>query len=184
MGRTYSHLDLEKRNEISNMLKKNKSVKSIAEELGLHISTVYREIERGKNPLNGEYDPNYSESEYKSNLGSKGKIPFFEENAEVASLFSNLILDRGLSPEQAIVELIQRGYTQIPSKTTVYAAIDRGLIPGVTRETLNSKMTTVFSDGMVHLPRWVRNELGITDGNNLSIELSEGRIILKKETCS
>ena len=180
MGRAYSHVDLEKRTEISRLLKSHNSVKSIAEVLGLHISTVYREIERGKNPLTGEYDPNYAESEYKSGLENKGKIPFFEENTEIAALFSSLILDKELSPEQAIAELNKQGFSQVPSKTTVYAAIDRGLIPGVTRESLNSKTTTVFSDGIVHLPRWVREDLHITDGDVLSIQLSDGQIILKK----
>lgn len=180
MGCAYSHLDLKKRNTIADMLRSKKSVKAIAETLGLHISTVYREIERGKNPSTGEYDPNYSESGYKRNLESKGKLPFFEENTEAAKLFATLILDYGYSPEQAITELTQQGYSHVPSKTTVYAAIDRGLIPGVTRESLNPKTTTVFSDGIVHLPRWVRDELLISDGDILSIQLSDGQIIFKK----
>lgn len=181
MGRVYSHLSIEKRRQLSNLLKVGKSVKEISLELELHISTIYREIERGKNPITNEYDPDYSENEYRDMLGNKGKTPCLEDDKKMADKISAFILNEGLSPEQAINKLQQEGYSQVPTKTTVYAAIDRGLIPGVTRETLQSKITSVFSDGMVRLPKWVREELDINDGDNLSILLEDGKIILGKE---
>ena len=46
MGRSYSHLSREQRQVIADSLAIGKSVKDIAAILGLHISTVYREIER------------------------------------------------------------------------------------------------------------------------------------------
>lgn len=97
MGRSYSHLSREQRQVIADSLAIGKSVKDIAATLGLHISTVYREIERGKNPDTNKYEPEFSENKYQSNLADKGKSPRLEENKEMASVISELILKDGLS---------------------------------------------------------------------------------------
>ena len=72
----------------------------------------------------------------------------------------------------------------MPTKTTIYSAIDRGLIPNVTRESLYTRNATVFSDGMIHLPKWVREKLSINDGDNLLVEVDDDRkwskYVLKK----
>ena len=70
------------------------------------------------------------------------------------------------------MRLKEDGYTEVLTKTTIYSAIDRGLIPNVTREILYTRNATVFSDGMIHLPKWVREKLSINDGDNLSIRES------------
>ena len=46
MGRSYSHLSREQRQVIADSLAIGKLAKDIAVTLSLHISTVYREIER------------------------------------------------------------------------------------------------------------------------------------------
>ncbi len=46
MGRTYRHLTLRERQLIFRMLDKKVSMRAIAEKLGKHISTIYREIKR------------------------------------------------------------------------------------------------------------------------------------------
>lgn len=92
MGRSYSHLSREQRQVIADSLAIGKLAKDIAVTLSLHISTVYREIERGKNPDTNKYEPEFSESKYQSNLADKGKSPRLEENKEMASVISKLIL--------------------------------------------------------------------------------------------
>ena len=92
MGRSYSHLSRERRQVIADSLAIGKSAKDIAVTFSLHISTVYREIERGKNPDTNKYEPEFSESKYQSNLADKGKSPRLEENKEMASVISKLIL--------------------------------------------------------------------------------------------
>ena len=92
MGRSYSHLSREQRQVIADSLAIGKSAKDIAVPLSLHISTVYREIERGKNPDTNKYEPEFSENKYQSNLADKGKSPRLEENKEMASVISELIL--------------------------------------------------------------------------------------------
>lgn len=46
MGMTYRHLTLRERQLIFRMLDKKASMRAIAEKLGKHISTIYREIKR------------------------------------------------------------------------------------------------------------------------------------------
>ena len=66
------------------------------------------------------------------------------------------------------------------TKTTIYSAIDDGLIPGVTRESLNSYVTTMFSDGQIHIAKWVRNALDLNDGDELLFEVVGNKIIFTK----
>ena len=105
MSRSYSHLSREQRQVIADSLEIGKSVKDIAVTLGLHISTVYREIERGKKPDTNKYEPDFSENKYQSTLTDKGKTPRLGENKEMASIISEFIIKDGLSPEQAILRL-------------------------------------------------------------------------------
>ena len=82
-----------------------------------------------------------------------------------------------------IINMLQENpkYAVVPkSSATIYNAIDNGLIPGVTRENLNSDITTVFNDGQIHIAKWVRNALKIKDGDKLSFEVVNNKIIFSK----
>lgn len=180
MGKEYSHLTMEKRKELAHLLSEGKKAKEISALLEIHIASVYREIERGKNPLTNMYDPEYAENSYQKGLKNKGKEPVLSEDKELAAGIARLILEDNLSPEQALLKLEANGYANLPSKTTVYAAIDAGIIPGVSRESLHSKETNVFSGGTVIIPKWIREKLSLEDGTTLGIELDGNRIILTK----
>lgn len=181
MGREYSHMTIEKRRELSRLLSEGKKAKEIAEQLEIHIASVYREIERGKNPLTNVYDPEYAEEAYQKGLKNKGKEPVLSEDRKLAAEIAYLILDENLSPEQALLRLESKGYTNLPTKTTVYAAIDGGIIPGVSRESLHSKEVNIFSGGTVIIPKWIRERLSLEDGTTLSVELDGNKIILTKD---
>ena len=90
MGRSYSHLSREQRQVIADSLAIGRSAKDIAVTLSLHISTVYREIERGKNPDTNKYEPEFSESKYQSNLADKGKSPRLEKTKKWLRSFPSL----------------------------------------------------------------------------------------------
>ena len=47
MGRVYMHLTYDQRLAIKQMLERGNSKKEIAESIGVHTSTIYREIDRG-----------------------------------------------------------------------------------------------------------------------------------------
>ena len=51
----------------------------------------------------------------------------------------------------------------------------------MTRESLYTRNVTVFSDGMIHLPKWVREKLSINDGDNLLVEVDDDKVIVRKE---
>ena len=51
---------------------------------------------------------------------------------------------------------------------------------GVTRESLNSYVTTMFNDGQIHIAKWVRNALDLNDGDELLFEVVDNKIIFTK----
>lgn len=67
-----------------------------------------------------------------------------------------------------------KGFPDVPqSPNTIYNAIDKGLIPNVTRESLLSKSCTVFSGGQICIPKWVLDKLKIEDGSTLQMEVTK-----------
>lgn len=153
MGRSYSPLSREQRQVIADPLAIGKSAKDIAVTLSLHISTVYRE--RGKNPDTNKYEPEFSESKYQSDLADKGRSPRLEENEEMAAVISELILKEGSSPEQAILRLKEDGYTEVPTKTTIYSAIDRVLIPNTMPQGVYTTGAVLAFQSMLTVDRFV-----------------------------
>ena len=51
---------------------------------------------------------------------------------------------------------------------------------GVTRESLNSYVTTMFNDGQIHIANWVRNALDLNEGDELLFEVVDNKIIFTK----
>ena len=177
------HLTLEERRLIKTLLDSGKKGYQIAEILGRNNSSIYYEIRRGTQ--NGEYDPEYSYALYRKALSEKGVGPILSKNRKLASYIAERILEDELSPEQ-IADLLQsQNDPELPpvNKNTIYSAIDKGLIPGVTRETLNHDVTKIYSRGCIMLPSWVRQKYGYMDGTMLRIvDLGNGEILLKPIT--
>lgn len=164
------------------MLDSGLSKTVIAEKIGVHNSTIYRETCRGN--LNGQYDPDYAEEQYRSKMIEKGQATIFEENPDLAKYVANMILEKKLSP-QKIIELLkkEKEYSEIPlSKETIYYNIERGKIPGVTKESLRITSSKIFNNGMICLPRWVMKELNLKDGDFLDLEITKDKKIIYKKT--
>lgn len=174
MGKTFKHIDLQQRLKLKEMLDSGCSILEVANALEVHRSAVYRELERGG--WEGGYDPYYAQSLYEGRLKKKGRPECKLSNKDLAEYISGLILMEHLSPEK-IVDLLakdDKGFPDVPqSPNTIYNAIDRGLIPNVTRESLLSKSCTVFSGGQICIPKWVLDKLKIEDGNTLQIEVTK-----------
>lgn len=180
MGRTFKHLEYEQRLKIKEMLDMAVKKTDIARSLGVHNATIYREIERGT--IDGHYDPDYAEDMYRSQLSEKGTQPLCVISPELAEYIAELILNERLSPAKIIDKLQGSSKWKVvpKSKNTIYNAIDNGWIPGVTRESLNSDITTVFNDGQIYIAKWARNVLKIEDGDELSFEVIDNKIIFSK----
>lgn len=179
MGRTYQCLTLEQRKIIADMLSSGASAKMISEKIGCHIASVYREIERGKNE-DGVYDPYYAEAlrKEKKLLGTPTPVMAIEK--DLATAVADFLIAGEGSVNDAITVMRSRGFSNVPSKTTLYSSIDKGLIPGVSRETLRQNQTKMFSSGQVHIPKWMRDTLALADGDELSIKIDKERIIISK----
>uniref|UniRef100_UPI003FEE89AB helix-turn-helix domain-containing protein n=1 Tax=Faecalibacterium sp. TaxID=1971605 RepID=UPI003FEE89AB len=182
MARGFTHLDYEQRLKIEKMLDEGVSKYRIADELGMDPSSIYREIKRGLR--DGRYDPDYSNQKYQNNLREKGPVAKLEENKEFAEYIANMILNHSMSPKR-IVETLKQDHRfsnwdiSIP---TIYENIDKGRIPGVTRDSLKKDYATVFSEGQICIPKWVMEQLNIKDGDRLRFEVTEdGKIVYQKE---
>ena len=170
-------IKLEQRKELSRYLQQGMHKKQIADLLNCNLMTIYREISRGS--VNGKYDPEYSERRYRESKKKCGKQQRLLVDIELAKKISDMILNEGLSPER-IIEKLKTLSIQCPSKGTIYAAIDKGLIPYVTRESLHKKTTTMFSKGLVMIPSWMREKLEMKDGDILNIQLQNRCIVINK----
>lgn len=181
MARTFNHLTYEQRCQIKSMLDNKTPVREIANALGFHHSAIYREIDRGK--VNGIYDPEFSESKYQKHLESCGTETILSSDRELAQAIADYILKDNYSPKKIAALLQERKdeFTKAPSFSTIYNAIDAGLIPGVTRDNLRPTETKVFNNGTICLASWVREELGIKDGDILHFEIEGGNIVFSKQ---
>lgn len=181
MARTFTQLTYEQRLQLKQMLDSGISKRAIAESIGVHHSTIYREIERGN--VSGNYDPDYAEEQYQSKLAEKGQTAILDENPELAKHIADMILNQNLSPEKIVTILKkEKRYSKIPlSKETIYYNLDKGRIPGVTRESLRTTSSTIYNGGTICIPRWVLKELDLKDGDILDLEITEDKKIIYKK---
>lgn len=174
----YSHLTLEDRRTIKSMLDAGASVRQIADKLGKHQRAIFYELKRGKR--DGQYDPEYAENDYVSTQKSKNRPKAkLYDNPVLAQFVADCILQKRLSPK-SIIQLINqdaRFQGSVRSTNTIYKAIDDGLIPGVTRESLRSNTVKVFSNGNIILPKWICNEYGYKDGDVFFVEVNQKGVI-------
>lgn len=180
MGERFSYLTKEQRYKIKEMLDSGVKRNIIVTELGVCEHTLYNELRRGK--INGEYDPEYAHQEYLKKRTNKGVTPILATNPELADYIAGKILNEHKNPEQ-IIKLLRRHKRFkgiITSTQTIYSAIDNGLIPNVTRESLISYQTHVFNDNNLIIPKWAREKLNISNGDIFNIEVHENKIIFTK----
>lgn len=175
-------MKLEQRLIIKNMLDAGSSITDIANSIRVSYHTIYYELQRKAH--DGNYDPYYAQSLYEQNLKSKGrKIILSDQN--LAAYISKLLLEKHLSPEKVVALLTKdnMGFTNVPSQKTIYNAIDKGLIPGINKNSFLTRQSTVFSNGHICIPKWVLKKLDINDGDTLLLEVTEdNKIIYKKQT--
>ena len=173
----FKNLTYNQRLLLNDLLKSQTNKQEIANILNCCLATVYREIKRGS--INGIYNPTFAQKIYEKQLKNRGCEAKFSIDTQLAETVSKYILIDHLSPEMIISRLKANGISS-PTKNTIYSAIDKGLIPNVTREDLRSKNTSMFSHGLIQIPVWIRKELNLQDQDLFTISLSKNRIILEK----
>lgn len=138
------HLTYKDRNKIEFMYNHGYAPKEIARDLGVHFTTIYKEIQKGLyNALDSEYRTitRYSSDKAQArvdfNNSSKGKNLKIGNDFETLKKIEYLIKNRKYSPQAALTLLKQKGElkTEI-SYNTIYRYIDQGLFPTLKRSDL------------------------------------------------
>ena len=113
--------------------------KQIAEQLGVHISTVYREIKRGEYVHRNfdwteetRYAPELAEQKYRDNLKEKGAPLKIGNDHALANYIESRIVDDGLTVRAVLGEIKRK---QMPFSTsisvnTLYSYIEKGVFCG------------------------------------------------------
>ncbi len=177
----YKRLSFDDRKVIEIMLKKGHSVSEIAKALNKSHPAIYHELKRCKGLE--RYNADFAQQDYLKCNKDNGREAKLELDNELAKYISKMILEESLSPVEIINRLRSENYPNFPSsKTTIYAAIDNGLIPSVTRKTLLSKRkkTHMFSNGLIKIPKWICDELSLKDNEDLEIDIVHDKIIIKR----
>lgn len=110
--RNFNHLTKTQRLQLEAYLKIKMPKKEIANLLGVHISTIYREIKRGeyqhlKSDLTTEirYSSDMAESKYRNYLKAKGQDLKIDKDFKLASYIEKRIIEDKLSPLAVLGEI-------------------------------------------------------------------------------
>lgn len=142
-------LSYTQRLQLEACLKAGLHKKVIAEKLGIHLSTVYREIKRGEctqkkysyTDYYGEihyktvtaYSPNLAEEKYRMNLTSKGAPLKLGNDYAFVNYVEKRILKDKISPCAVLGEIKRHKLFKTDiSKTTMYRYVEMGLFMNVT----------------------------------------------------
>ena len=109
----FKHLTLTQRIQLETLLKTKISIKEISKIIGVHISTIYREIKRGTyEHLNSQtyiYENRYSstlaDEKYRQNLKDKGAELKIGNDYKLAEYIEKRIIKDRLSPLAVIGEI-------------------------------------------------------------------------------
>lgn len=148
MARRFKHLSKSDRLIIDTMLRDGKGRKEIAERIGVHISTIYREEKRGRYIHRNSdwteterYSPDIADQKYRENLKAKGPDLKIGNDQELADYIERRIVNDGFSPEAVLGEIKQKEmpFQTSISKTTLYRYIDIGIFLSLTNKDLPVK---------------------------------------------
>jgi IS30 family transposase len=149
MGKHFNQLTRTDRLQIEVMRNKGMPPSEISKSLGVHISTIYRELSRGKSEhkkSDWTYEECYSaeiaESKYQMNLSAKGPQLKIGNDYELAEYLENKIVNDRYSPAAALAAAERQGIscrTKICFRT-LYSYIDKGIFLGLTNKNLPVKV--------------------------------------------
>lgn len=146
MGEHFCHLSLEKRYELDALIRANVKVTVIAETLGVHKSTVYRELKRARyihtnSDLTEEerYAPETAYANYRENLKEKGRELKIGKDIDFANHIEKMIAEEKYSPAAALMSAEKENFTTTICVATLYSYIDKGIFLKITNKDLPVK---------------------------------------------
>ena len=143
--RTFKHFTWDDRLRLETMLCDGKTQKEIAQRLDFHISSVYREIERGayyhkKSDWTFEkrYSADISEQKYRDGLTSKGAGLKIGKDRNLAAYIEHKIIEEKRSPAAALMDIPRSGcaFTVSICVNTLYSYIEKGIFLNLTNRHL------------------------------------------------
>lgn len=130
----YKHLTWIERLVIETLFKASYSISVIAQSVGKHRSTIYREIDRGLcEHLNTDltksmiYAPELAQRRYEENLRAKGPGLKIADEHKLANYLEKKICDEKYSPEAALSSVREKRFKVSISKPTLYSYIAKGV---------------------------------------------------------
>lgn len=148
--RRFKHLSKTDRLRIEQQLRDGKEPKEIAESIGVHVSTIYREKKRGQyEHLNSDYttemrySPDIADDKYRENLRAKGPDLKIGKDHKLAEYIEGKIADEKYSPAAVLGEIKAQGlqFDTSISVNTLYSYIDKGIFLRLTNKDLPVKST-------------------------------------------
>jgi IS30 family transposase len=148
MAREFKHFSWDDRLRLETMLRDGKSPKEIAERVGFHLSSVYREIERGQYQhklsdwtFEARYSPEIAHRKYKENLAAKGAELKIGKDHKFAEYIESKIINDRYSPAAALMDIKRRGlaFGVKICVATLYSYIDKGIFLNLTNKHLPVK---------------------------------------------
>lgn len=145
MARIFKHLTFIDRRKIEKLLEEKQRPKEIAKVLRVHLSTIYREMERGKwyrtdthLKEHKSYSADLAEQRYRTNLAAKGVMLKIANDYEYALYIEHKIADEKYSPAAVLGEIEAK---HLPFKTsvcfkTLYNYIDKNVFARITNQDL------------------------------------------------
>lgn len=146
--RHYKHLTFSDRLKIEAWQRVGTTPQQMAEELGVHISTIYRELKRGNyEHLNSDYtteqrySPDIAEDKYQANLRAKGAGLKIGNDHEYAKYLEYKVAVEKYAPGAILGEIKRKGieFNTSISKTTFYRYIENGIFLTITNKDLPVK---------------------------------------------
>ena len=150
MGHKFSHLQKRDRYKIEALLNTGHKPQEIADEIHVHVSTIYREIKRARmvqltTDLEevDKYNPDEAEKRYRENLSAKGPALKIGKDFELVEYLEAKMLDKDnpRSPAAALADIKLEGRTFKTSicVSTLYSYIEKGVFLRLTNGSLPQK---------------------------------------------
>lgn len=148
MGQNYSHFTFSDRLKIEAWQRVGTPKQTMADELGVHISSIYRELNRGVYiHLNSDYttekrySPDIAEQKYQESLRAKGTGLKIGSDHEYAQHIEYKIRVEKYSPRAVLGEIKRQGveFSTTISTTTLYRYIEQGVFLTITNADLPVK---------------------------------------------
>jgi IS30 family transposase len=148
VARRFRQLTKSDRITLEAMLKAKTKVKDIAEKIGVHESTIYREIKRGRYVHTNtdlteteRYSPDIAHKKYRENLKAKGPDLKIGNDQKLADFIEYKMVKEGYSVGAVLGFIEKNGieFSVTISRPTLYRYIDLGLFLNLTNKDLPIK---------------------------------------------